>query len=79
MRSVPLRNFVRSSVALALALLLPWMALGQEQQQPANGKAAIKGTVTDQTQAVVTGAKIVLSNGAGLTQETRSDEKGTGP
>jgi hypothetical protein len=75
-RSVPLRNFVRTSGVLALALLLPCFALGQEQQKPANGKAAISGTVTDQTQAVVTGAKLVLSNGAGFKQETQTDQKG---
>ncbi len=76
MRSVPFCNFVRTSYVLALALLLPWFALGQEQQKPAKGKAAISGTVTDQTQAVVTSAKVVLSNGAGFKRETQTDEKG---
>ena len=76
MRSVPFCNFVRTSYVLALALLLPWFALGQEQQKPAKGKAAISGTVTDQTQAVVTSAKVVFSNGAGFKRETQTDEKG---
>jgi hypothetical protein len=75
-RSVPLCNFVRTICVLALILLLPWLALGQEQQKPANGKAAISGTVTDQTQAVVTGAKVVLSNGAGFNKEIQTDQKG---
>ncbi len=76
MTSVPLRNSVRTRCVLGLALLLPWFALGQERQKPANGKAAIRGTVTDQTQAVVTSAKVVLSNGAGYKRETQTDEKG---
>jgi hypothetical protein len=51
-------------------------AVGQEQPNKANSKAAINGTVTDQTQAVVPGAKVVLSDGAGLQRETQTDEKG---
>ncbi len=52
------------------------MSVGQQQQEKANEKAAISGTVTDQTQAVVTGATVVLSNGAGFKQETSTDDKG---
>ncbi len=50
------------------------VCVGQENK--ANGKAAIRGTITDQTQAVVTGASVVLSNGTGLKQETKTDDKG---
>jgi len=60
-----------------LALLIALCAFGQEPPKKTDGKAAINGTVTDQTQAVVTGAKVVLSNGAGLQRETQTDEKGT--
>jgi hypothetical protein len=59
----------------ALALLLPSLALGQEQK--AGDKAAIRGTITDQTQAVVTGATVVLTNGTGFRQETKTDDNGT--
>jgi hypothetical protein len=72
---VSLRHFRGTTMVIALALLLPLLALGQEQSKP-TGKAAIGGIVTDQTQAVVAGAKVVLSNTAGFKQETQSDDKG---
>ncbi len=75
-RSFSPRDFCRASCVIALSLLLPWLAVSQEQQKKANDKAAIHGTVTDQTQAVVTGAKVVLSNGAAFKQETQTNEKG---
>src|ERR1700693_1784857 len=74
-RSVLLRDIYRVSIAGILSLLLPWLALAQEQK--ADAKAAIHGTITDQTQAVVTGASVVLSNTAGFRQEAKTDEKGT--
>ena len=76
MRAVPVLNCPHSACLLLLALLAPWFALGQEQEQKAHKKAAISGTVTDQTGAVVTGASVVLSNATGFRQETQSDEKG---
>ena len=73
---VPIRGFLRASSALALALLMALCAVGQGQLKKADNKAAINGTVTDPTQAVVPGAKLVLTNGAGLQKETQTDEKG---
>lgn len=75
MRSVLLRDIYRISIAGILSLLLPWLAVAQEQK--ADAKAAIHGTITDQTQAVVTGASVVLSNTVGFRQEAKTDEKGT--
>jgi hypothetical protein len=61
---------------LALAVLLPWLAVGQEQQNKTPGKAAIRGTVTDQTQAVIAGATAVLTNSTGFKQEMHTDDNG---
>jgi len=74
-RSVSLRDLSRTVLVGALALLLPSLALPQEQK--AGDKAAIRGTITDQTQAVVAGAAVVLSNGTGFRQETKTDDKGS--
>jgi hypothetical protein len=74
LRSVSLLDLCRTSMFVALALLLPWLAAGQDKKE--NDKAAIHGTITDQTQAVVTGVTVVLSNGAGLKQQTITDDKG---
>src|SRR5581483_2130890 len=49
-------------------------ASGQDNREI--GKAAIRGTVTDQTQAVVSGAEVALTGAAGK-QQTKTDEKGT--
>src|SRR5262249_57148784 len=65
------------SCLLALALLLPSLAMAQQSQKGGGSKGVIEGTVTDQTQAVVIGAKVQLSNAAGVKQETASDEKGS--
>jgi type 1 fimbria pilin len=59
LRSISLREVLRASIAVALALLLPWLVVAQEPQK--NDKATIRGTVTDATQAVVTGATAVLT------------------
>lgn len=40
------------------------------------GKASISGIATDQTGAVIPGVKVVLSDAAGATRETVSDDKG---
>jgi len=76
LRPVPIRDFFCAICVFALMLLTPLFGAGQEQQKRAQTKASISGTVTDQTQAVVTGAKVVLSNGAGLKQETQTNDKG---
>ena len=47
-----------------------------QRQKPQTGKGAIAGTVTDQTQAVVVGAKVSLTTAAGVKLETQSDVKG---
>jgi hypothetical protein len=56
-----------------LAFFIPGLA---SAQQKVDSKGAITGTVTDQTQAVVTGAKVELSNPAEAKQESQTDEKG---
>lgn len=76
MRSVSLRDSWSTSVVIILALALPKIAFAQEQQIKGNDKAAIHGTVTDQTQAVVVGATVVLTNTSGFKQETQSNDKG---
>ena len=76
MRSVSPRDLLRASCVLALSLLSPWLVFGREQPKKVNDKAAIGGTVTDQTQAVVTGATVVLSSSVGFKQETTTDDKG---
>jgi len=58
----------------ALLLLKASFCAGQEQGKETAG--TINGTVTDQTQAVIAGAKVVLSNGAGEKVETHTDDKG---
>jgi hypothetical protein len=70
---ISFREVVRGSIAVAL-LLLPGLVFGQ--QGPWNDKATIRGTVTDATQAVVTGATAVLANAAGFKQQTQTDDKG---
>ena len=56
-------------------LLLPAVAQ-TPRKAAAAGKASISGFVTDQNGAAVAGAKVVLSNDAGVKRETTSDDKG---
>lgn len=60
----------------ALVLLGLSFCFSQEQAAPKSRGGLISGTVTDQTQAVVTGAKAVLTSATGQKLETQSDEKG---
>ena len=76
MRSVSLHGVLRMTL-VALALLLPSLAATQETQQKVNGKAVVRGTVTDTTGAVVTAASVVLSNGVGAKKEIQTDDKGS--
>ncbi len=76
MRFISRRDVCRVSCVVALFLTLPWRAAGQEQPKKADDKAAISGTITDNTQAVVTGAKVVLSDREAFTQEKLTDDKG---
>ena len=62
------------SILFVLMILLSVLAMGQEDQK--GSKSSITVTVTDQTQAVVPGARLVLSNGAGLKKEVQTDDKG---
>ena len=64
---------IRAFVVLVLIVVGSLLASGQQEEKK---KAALAVTVTDPTQAVVAGAKLVLSNTAGLKQEVQSDEKG---
>ena len=68
-----------SRVISVLTLLLVGLSfsVGQEQPKAATADvAAIRGTATDQTQAVVAGAKAVLTNAAREKLETAANEKG---
>src|SRR5579859_3897110 len=69
-----LRDFDRVGGIGVLVFLLTCFAFGQ--QNVASDQASIRGTVADQSQAVLTGASVVLSNGSGFKQETKTDEKG---
>lgn len=51
-------------------------AQAQDQAKAGQKTASISGTATDQTGAVITGAKATLTNQAGLKLETQSDDKG---
>ena len=75
MRPFPVRKYFCAYGLLVLIFLASTVALCQEQAQ--NGdKGSIHGSVTDQTQAVITGAKVALSGSAGFKRETVSDDKG---
>ncbi len=49
----------------------------QEQRNTPGEKAGVSGMVTDQTQAVVSDAKALLTNASGLKLEVQVDKKGT--
>jgi hypothetical protein len=51
-------------------------APAQDQVAPAGGEASISGTVTDQSAAVIPGAKVTLTGPAGLKLETQTSDKG---
>jgi len=75
-RFISRRGSFRASCVLTLSFLLPWLAVGQQQQKTAGDNAAIRGTITDNSQAVVAGAKVVLTDGAAFKQEVQTDDKG---
>ncbi|MGC2398320.1 MAG: TonB-dependent receptor [Acidobacteriaceae bacterium] len=76
MRFVPLGTSWSISVVIPLALLLTCFGSAQDQPKQKSDRAAIHGTVTDQTQAVVIGATVALTNTAGFKRETQSNDKG---
>jgi hypothetical protein len=61
---------------LTLLFLGLTFSVGQEQPKTPVDNGAINGTVTDQTGAVVTGAKVLLTNEAGEKLETQTNDKG---
>ncbi len=66
----------RLSCVLVLVFLPASMGFAQEGVKT-DGKSVIAGTVTDQTSAVVTGAKVVLTNTAGFHKESQTGPDGT--
>ena len=75
------RHLCSHMVAVALLVLLgvPLSAAQEAAKAGSEGtdRCSIAGTVTDQTQAVIAGAKVVLTSTAGDKFETESSEKGT--
>jgi hypothetical protein len=67
---------VLTLILLALIVTAFSFSAGQEQPKATTDKAAISGTATDQTGAVVVGAKAVLTNAAGEKFESQVNEKG---
>ena len=76
MSYVSLRDLLRAAVVIALALLLPWLAVGQDPPKQAGDKAAISGVVTDNSGAVVTGAIVVLNERSGIQKADQTDDRG---
>ena len=73
----PFSQPVLFRVALVVTLLpILLCCADQLHAQTDTTTASINGTVTDQTQAVVTGAKAVLTDDAGAKHETEVNEKG---
>jgi hypothetical protein len=64
------------AIALLALVTMSLLAAGQEPSTQPSGKASIHGSVTDQTQAVVIGASVVLTTAAGFKQEAHTNEKG---
>ena len=66
----------RAVHVLALVLLALSVGVAQEQPKTSPDGAAINGTATDQTQAVLSEAKAVLTSATGEKLEAPVDEKG---
>jgi carboxypeptidase family protein len=71
-----LKHLLRTSCAIVLTLLISTIALAQEPAKGGQDKGTINGTVTDPSQAVITGVKVSLSSTTGAKQEAVTDEKG---
>jgi hypothetical protein len=67
----------RALGVLTLVFLALSMSLGQEAPKTMDGKGAIKGTVTEQTGAVVVNAKAELISSTGEKLETQVNDQGT--
>jgi len=74
-RSSALCVVCRVISVLTLVFLGLSFSFGQEQAKIMADKGAINGRVTDQTQAVVAGAKVTLANDAGDKLETQVNDK----
>ena len=68
---------VRVVAVLTLGLLGLSSSAAQSQPTPTTGGGAIKGTVTEQTGAIVLDAKVTLTSAAGEKQETQVNDQGT--
>ncbi len=64
------------ALVLLILLLSPGRSIAQGESSAATDKCVINGTATDQTQAVVAGARAVLTSEAGEKLETQANEKG---
>lgn len=71
-----LYGFVRLITVFTVMLIGASSSVGQEQTKTPGHNSAINGTVTDQTGAVVTGAKLLLKNQSGEQLETVTNDKG---
>jgi len=69
-------GFSRVTSVLTLVLFGLSFSFGQEPPKTPTDKGVVNGTVTDQTGAVVTGAKVELRNEAGEKLEGQSNDKG---
>jgi Carboxypeptidase regulatory-like domain/TonB-dependent Receptor Plug Domain len=71
------RPYISGLKPFLLLLLLGLLTLvAQGQTKNTTDHAAISGTVTDQTQAVLAGAQIVLTSATGEKREVQANEKG---
>ena len=69
------RRSLAIGCVMAFTLLSSFLCIAQQAGEKTS-KGAIRGTVTDQTQAVVAGASAVLKSATGFKQETKTDNNG---
>ncbi len=67
----------RTVVAMLLVLLSCSLSFAQPQSQDTTLKGGVKGTVTEQTGAIIPNAKAVLASASGEKLETQVNEQGT--
>ena len=78
MRSVSLHGVLRMTLRCA-GTAAAESCRDSRNEQKVNGKAVVRGMVTDATGAVVTAASVVVSNGTGAKKEIQTDDKGSEP
>ncbi len=76
MRFTVCRSLFRAWGVGAMLFLLPWSGFTQEQTANRMTTATLSGTVTDQTQAVISGAQVTLTNSSGVKLQTQTNDKG---